>query len=278
MRFEPRAVPASSAWAWLRDALDLASRRWDAHLALGLGYAGVVHVLGAVAPTELELAWLSTMPLVLAIAVQIAWCADTGKSVVAELRRRPSRWARAFGLAALVPSVVVVIGIGLGAVVETTGALVEPLATDAPRPGGEPGIASPPSPVRTDAAASPVVPMETLGTVAVGAAVWYLCAGAHMLLFGAPLVVCGGLGIGQAMRQSWRGVAANPWTHGIWMSVFGATLFVVVRAPLLAVPLVAIYAAVLYVGYRHLWLDRTDNAPAVRSQEGAAARRGREPT
>ena len=225
MQFTPQTVEADSWRAWLIEGLQLSGRRPLTFTILIILYAGLDYL-----PDEIgDLQFLLT-PLFLGLGCITASSADQSKSIATTCAETPiSVWGQL---------------IALGVVPLMAALAFKMCAAPAPLP--------------------PVVFEGGLGILVV-MFFWLLFAG-PILWFFIPLAAIGRLPFLLAVEQGKNALLQNFFVYCLTMSLtLLIAAMVMMGASVASVPLYPVLCCVMYVSYRHIWFNRRQNEPEVRS-------------
>lgn len=242
MHFEPQAVDSKSWRTWFVEGLQLSARKPVAFAVLALLFAGF-HYL----PTPLDSIMLLMVPLFLGLGCRLAFCADHGRpswEVIASPHLLSG--LRLILVGALPLAVLVVFGVLLRLFIGA--------------PDGEAFRPEAPPPVAFEGGMAALV-VTGLWLFGAGFFLWFLL----------PLLSVPALPLKEAFNQTVQAQIKNPFVR--WLAICLALLaftLLIIGAPILAVPLIPVLSCMMYVSYRHIWLDRLQNEPKLFIRDAAA--------
>lgn len=221
MQFSPQTVETDSWRLWLTEGLQLSARRPLAFVTLTLLYAALDYLPAYLSGIQF---WLT--PLFLGLGCIMAQCADKSTPLVALGRRGMLPVLLRLVLMAALPLLVFL--------------AFRLFAKPEPLP--------------------PVIFEGGLGILSM-TFLWMLFAG-PLLWFLVPLIAAGKLPLGVAAAQSVNATSQNFFVYGLTLAVtFFSALMVGLGASVAAILLYPLLSCVMYVSYRHIWLDRARNEP-----------------
>lgn len=221
MQFTPQTVEAKSWRLWIREGLQLSTRRPLAFVTLTLLYAGLDYL-----PAFLDGAQFWLTPLFLGLGCCVAQCADKSRPGTAILTGTGFNvWLRLV-LTGIVPLLAF---LAFSAIAEAT-----------PRP--------------------PVVFEGGLG-ILIATFFWMLFAGPILWFLVPLIAVAGlpsGIAVTQTMSAVRQNFFVYCLTMAV---TFLAAVMVTVGASIAAVLLYPLLCCAMYTSYRHIWFDRAQNEP-----------------
>ncbi len=235
MTFEPNKVPSESWRSWFKEAIELSTRKVLYFVILAFAFVYIEYSVPFGILNNTASHFIST--LFFSLAILLAYCADTGKSFFKELRNKPKIvWVRLL-ISALISATLFAFFYSL----EHFFRVSDTVTT---LPFFEPTIFTP----FTHTSGNTFVWLFFLGV-----ANWSLI----------PLVLLGELPLREAFSQSVTSTTElNKFV--VWVYALLAVFIIVVGmilTPLIIIPWFAITTSMMYVSYRHIWLDKGLNEP-----------------
>lgn len=244
MNFEPRRVERGSWRSWLREALELTTRKPVAFVVLTLAL-GAINLLPHIAGVIYQV----FTPLFMGIGCRLAHQADTGGASYRAISGMTARSAAAL----------VAIGVGLVVLFFVFALLLYVLP-----------ISSTPLNLAPESSRQ-VLLFEGGLVLLLWSAIWLgLTLGIVWVVV--PLISHADLPLSQVTNQAEEGISKNPivirLSAGLGAALFGL-LFLghLVNTGIAAVFAYPFMCCLMYVSYRHIWWDRPKNKP-LQSQAG----------
>jgi len=258
--FEPRGVPPERYVRWLLSAYELIKRR----PALFIGVSGFYIALASLRWFGVGFWALSAMSAIsLCIGLVVSRAADESISV-SEL------WSEitAHQFTRIVTSGIflyAVLFVALSALLVVVIALLIMVAGFYGDGSGQ-SVGTPLSP--------PVVPeitnlSEKIGNFIVGPVGVLIMFTGWLAWFYLPLVAIARIGHLGALRLAWRALMLNLNVLPFFVMTSVLLLFLIAVAPLLLIPYMPMFCALMYVSYRDIWLLKSENMPMMLSKRSA---------
>lgn len=234
MNFRPQKVEPGSASVWFKDALALSVRKPIFFISATLVFTSICYL-----PKELGAAAFIALPLLLGLGCVVAECADNGRNPFTILMGKPSHVWGSLLVVGLVPWLALTFIALLAALLVPPG---EPLtmnqsATQAIFRGGS--------------------------TLLALAFLWFLVVG-YWLWFVIPLIAVAEISLPIAIDQADEALTLNRFIKLIALAVAFSCLVGFFNS-IVVFPWVAIVSCMMYVSYRHIWLDRAANLPVLQA-------------
>lgn len=237
MNFQPQRVDAKSVFYWFREGLDLSIRKLLIFITLTLIFCGIDYL-----PLSLNQSLIFLIPMLLGLGCIVAYCADAGYNILVILRSKPIKvWFNLFyiGFIPWIPLIILSIFLVF-------------LSGDVK---GDAFVPVPPKPTDFNGGSALFALMF----------LWFICMG-YLIWFIIPLVAIAELPLVIAFEQAGKALGLNKFV--IFLVIFFSfSCFFGIILPLIVFPWVAIVTSMMYTSYRHIWLDRGLNYPAVFSKQ-----------
>lgn len=232
MNFEPQAVDKKSWCYWLKESMALSTRRTTMFVLFTM-LIGSLHFL----PRALSAVFLVSIPLALGVGTLIAYCSDTSRSFIDELKAKPLViWLRLIAVGSA-PWVLLAVFSAIALLITGHG---EPPVFEASHEG-----------TIFEEASMSLMAVMFIWFITMGWLVWFIV----------PLVVIAEMPVAESIDQTIDALALNRFVYGI-IAVAAVSAFLLgAFSPVLVFPWYAIVTSMMYVSFRHIWMARRDNLP-----------------
>lgn len=240
MEFKPQKVDPRSVWDWFKEALALSVRKPIIFIIITLVFTSICYLPGVLGGVT-----FIALPLLLGLGCVVAECADNGRNPITIVMGKPRHVWTNLLLVGLVPWLAIAF---LAILLMLFGPADDPLIVE-----------------QREAS-------EVLGggsTLLAVSFLWFLAAG-YIAWFIIPLIAAAEALLAVAFEQADEALGLNRFVIMVVMAVAFSCLIGCFNA-IAVFPWVAITSCMMYVSYRHIWLDRSTNVPSLNTAHGSAA-------